>query len=29
MFNFHLYEYISFNFGLETELDMYSSVAKI
>ena len=28
IFNSYLYEYISFNFGLETELDMYSSMTK-
>ena len=28
MFNVHLYDYSSFDFGLEIELDLYSSVAK-
>ena len=27
-FNFHLYDYSSFDFGLETELNLHSSVAK-
>ena len=28
MFNVHLFDYSSFDFGLETELDLYSSVAE-
>ena len=27
-FNVYLYDYSSFDFGLETELDLYNSVAK-
>ena len=29
MFNVLLYDYSSFDFGLKTELDLYSSVAKL